>query len=83
MADVVHARAVSKAPGTPRRIRSRLDNIVNSFKRRWSERNFSPAPSVLIPYLTVKYQDLAPTLPAASLATILTVFLPFESLGDL
>ena len=34
-------------------------------------------------YLMVKYQDLAPTFFAASVATILTVFLPFVSLGEL
>jgi hypothetical protein len=34
-------------------------------------------------YLIVKYQDLAPTFPAASVATIFTVFLPLESLGEL
>lgn len=50
--------------------------------REWSERD-SPAPSVPIPYLMVKYQDLLPTFFAASVATILTVFLPFESFGEL
>ncbi len=43
-------------------------------------RERSPAPSV---YLMVKDQDLEPTLPAASFATTLTVFLPVESFGEL
>ena len=33
-------------------------------------------------YLMVKYQLLAPTLPAASRATIFTTFLPLVSLGE-
>ena len=34
-------------------------------------------------YLIVKYQDFVPTFFAASVATILTVFLPLPRLGEL
>lgn len=40
---------------------------------------FGPCPD----YLIVKYQDLAPTFFAASVATIFTGFLPLESFGEL